>query len=86
MAGGGNKREMNGLSLCTWESSGFAQVDGIKVIVATFSRLGKGGTVICPPVRQPSAEGVKASQRVWLLMIAAHRDLASVKGKALPRS
>lgn len=33
---------------------------------------------------QPSREGVKASQHVWLLMIAIHRDLLGIKGKPFP--
>lgn len=50
-----------------------AQVHGTKVAVATSSGLGRGDR--SPPAswRQPSAEGVKASQHVWLLMIVTHQ-------------
>lgn len=37
-------------------------------------------------LRQPSAEGVKASQPVWLLMIATHLGRVSIRGKPFPSS
>lgn len=60
-------------SLCTWEavhySGAWRQGES-----RHFLRVGKRGPG-SPPAswRQPSAEGVKASQHVWLLMIVTHQ-------------
>lgn len=62
------------------------KVEGSQLRVATHSGLGEGDRQDSPAAGlwQPSTEGVKGSQHVWLLMIAFYRDLLGIKGKPCP--
>lgn len=60
-------------SLCLWEaalSSGAWRQGGSRCFLRA-ERRGQGD--LAASWRQPSIEGVKTSQHVWLLMIATHQ-------------
>ena len=75
-----------GLLLSTWEAAALLRWMASRQEFPLSRSWEEGTGLSISQLEVASTEGVKASQHVWLLMIATHQGLMSVKGEPFPYS